>query len=378
MLRKLLLFVICGLLLLTACTGKQKNQQTDQQEGTGIPIEYAGLFSITDYDGYTVVTVQNPWKAGEIYEKYYLIKNEDITTPTDGVRVKIPVQSMMVNSATHIGFLDILNSLDCITGVCNADFIYNPVIRRRVADGGVQDLGDAFNLDIERLLLLRPQVVMTTAYNADDENSRRMKQTGLAILYNIEWQEKTLLGRAEWIKYVAAFLDKRELADSLFYETVRKYNEVKSLAASVKEKPAVLSGQDFRGSWSMPGGKSFNSQLFSDAGGDYYYKDDQSTGSISTSIEESLLHFGNADIWVGVRENTLEELGRIDSKYKLYKAYRTGKVYNTNKRTNATGGNDYWEGAVARPDLLLNDMVKIFHPDLLPEYELTYMQKLTE
>ena len=43
---------------------------------------------------------------------------------------------------------------------------------------------------------------------------------------------------------------------------------------------------------------------------------------------------------------------------------------------NEKGGNDYWEGAVARPDLLLNDMIKICHPELLPDYELIYMNQL--
>lgn len=50
---------------------------------------------------------------------------------------------------------------------------------------------------------------MTSAYNTEDENSRRMKQTGLPILYNIEWQEKSILGRAEWIKFVGAFSTKK-------------------------------------------------------------------------------------------------------------------------------------------------------------------------
>ncbi|KAA6336737.1 iron complex transport system substrate-binding protein, partial [termite gut metagenome] len=36
-----------------------------------------------------------------------------------------------------------------------------------------------------------------------------------------------------------------------------------------------------------------------------------------------------------------------------------------------------WESGVARPDLLLSDMIKICHPDLLPDYELTYMERLT-
>jgi iron complex transport system substrate-binding protein len=241
----------------------------------------------------------------------------------------------------------------------------------------VKDLGDAFNLDIERLLLLNPQVVMTSAYNAEDENSKRMRQTGLTLLYNIEWQEKTLLGRAEWIKFMGAFFDKEALADSIFSNVAKRYNDIKSQAAAlISSAPTVLSGQDFRGTWSMPGGQSFNARLFHDAGARYYYAGNNASGSIATSIEEALLHFSDATIWVNVQASTLEELGKMDKKYKLFKAYQNGNVYNTLKRSTATGGNDYWENGVARPDLLLSDMIRICYPSLLPDYELTYTKRL--
>ena len=127
----------------------------------------------------------------------------------------------------------------------------------------------------------------------------------------------------------------------------------------------------------MPSGRSYNAQLFRDAGANYYYANDTTvSGSISSSIEEALIHFNQADIWVGVQANTLEYLGKMDPKYKLFKSYKNGNVYHINKRTNIAGGNDYWESGVARPDLLLNDMIKIVHPSLLPEYELTYIDKL--
>ncbi|NDV59072.1 iron ABC transporter substrate-binding protein [Bacteroides sp. 519] len=339
---------------------------------------HAKLFSIEQTDDYKTITVFNPWKPGEIYARYYLVKENATPVPADGDKILIPVKTLMANSATHIGFLDLLGELDKVTGVCSSDYIYNSVIGERVAGGQAIDLGDAFSLDIERLLLLHPQAVMTTAYNADDENSKRMKQTGLTILYNIEWQEQTLLGRAEWIKYVGAFFDKDALADSIFTTVEQRYNEIKEMAAGTTTQPTVLSGQDFRGSWSMPGGKSFNAQLFKDAGGDYFYQKDNSTGSLSTTIEEALINFNKADVWVNVQANTLAELALTDSKYKLFKAFREGKVYNNNKRITGSGGNDYWEGAVARPDLLLSDMIKIFHPEVLPNYELTYMQQLPE
>ena len=111
----------------------------------------------------------------------------------------------------HLGFLELLGELHKVTGVCNSAYIYNPTILQGVKEGKIKDLGDAFNLDIENLLLLHPQAVMTSAYNTEDENSRRMKQTGLPILYNIEWQEKSILGRAESVSYTHLDVYKRQV-----------------------------------------------------------------------------------------------------------------------------------------------------------------------
>ena len=193
-------FVLFALisLLLTACQDTQK-VVSNTENGTSVQLSYAQGFGITHSSGYTTITVYNPWKPGEIYDTYYLVKNEGQAVPTDGLKVVIPLKSIMTNSATHLGFLELLGELDKVTGVCNSNYIYNPTILQGVKDGTIKDLGDAFNLDIESLLLLHPQAVMTSAYNAEDENSRRMKQTGLPILYNIEWQEKSILERAEWI-----------------------------------------------------------------------------------------------------------------------------------------------------------------------------------
>lgn len=363
------------LFLFTSCIQKSE-KKNNIPSGKAVILNHAEGFSITQKPDYTQVTVFNPWREGEIYDRYYLVKDECTEVPADGKKVLIPLRSIVANSATHLEFLQMLGLINSVAGICNAQYIYNPEVLQGVKDGKIKDLGDAFNLDIESLLLLHPQAVMASAYNAKDENSKKMEQTGLTILYNIEWQEKSLLGRAEWIKFIGAFFDKQELADSLFREVEEKYNAVKREANACSDTPSILSGQDFRGTWSMPGGKSFTAQLFRDAGIRYFYASDKAAGSISSNIENALINFGEADIWIGTQANTLEELGKTETKYKLFKAYRNGKVYNYNNRTNASGGNDYWESAVARPDLLLMDMIKVAHPELLPGYELTYMQKL--
>jgi iron complex transport system substrate-binding protein len=360
-----------------ACAGGEKSRQPAEREATLTTLQYAKGFDITHNGDYTKITVFNPWKSGEMYDTYYLVKDNKTIVPSGGHKIRIPIKSLMVNSATHLGFLDLLGETDKVTGVCSASYIYNPYILRGVEEGKIQDLGDAFNLDIERLLLLHPQAVMTAAYNTEDTNSKRMKQTGLALLYNMEWQEKSLLGRAEWMKFVAAFFDKEALADSIFNDVAQRYHAVKATTDSISVFPTILSGQDFRGAWAMPGGQSFNARLFQDAGATYPYAGNTSSGSISTTLEEALIHFSQADIWVGVQAYTLEELGKTDKRYALFKAYQRGDVYNTFGRTTPAGGNDYWESGVARPDVLLSDMIKICHPGLLPRYELTYMKRLT-
>lgn len=367
--------MLLSALLLMACGGGKITGNT-ATEGTPVSLSYAKGFGLSHAPHYTIVTVYNPWKPGEVYDTYYLVKHDSISVPANGHKVKIPLESLMVNSSTHLGFLDMLGELERITGVSSADYVYNPYIRQRLADGKIKDLGDSFDLDIENLLLLHPQAVMTTAYNADDENSKRMKQTGLALLYNIEWQERSLLGRAEWIKFVAAFFDKEALADSLFNDVEQRYLAIRKQASDLPGRPSIFSGQDFRGTWSMPGGQSYTAQLFRDAGSAYHFANDSTTGSIPGTIEEALMTFSIADIWVGTQAASLQELGDTNIKYRLFKAFREGKVYNYNKRSTPSGGNDYWESGVARPDLLLKDMAKVCHPGLFPDYELTYMEPL--
>ncbi len=363
------------IMLFTSCVNNQSNKN-EASTGESLKIKYAEGFTISKTADYTCVTVNNPWKKGEIYDRYYLVKNEKITVPKDGKKVAIPLKSLVANSATYFEFLQMLGELDKVTGVCSAAWIYNPQILAGVKAGKIKDLGDAFNLDIENLLMLRPQAVMTSAYNAEDANSKKLTESGLTVIYNIEWQEKSLLARAEWIKFMGAFFDKSTLADKLFNEVEKKYKEASVLALKIKKHPTLLSGQDFRGSWSMPAGRSFNAKMFHDAGASYFYENDTTSGSIPSNIESALVNFSKADIWVGTQTNSLNELGQIDSKYKLFKAYKAGNVYNYNKRMNASGGNDYWESAIAHPDLLLRDMIKALHPELLPNYEFTYMQKL--
>lgn len=233
-------------------------------------------------------------------------------------------------------------------------------------------MGDALGINTEQVIKLRPDIVMAIAYNNSDSHIEQLKRVGISVVYNIEWMETSLLARAEWIKFIAAFYDKDAMADSIFQDIESKYLYLKQLAATTEEKPSILSGGNFRGTWYIPAGNSYMGKLFQDAGATYFYADNDETGSLPLTMETVLARFSNADFWVGCSAISMKELKEMDDKHTLFKAYKQNRVYNFSKRTTPEGANDFWETGVARPDLILADLIKILHPELLPEHQLFF------
>ena len=373
---KKILLIIIGICVLVSCNNKSSNNTTTKQPLNQKLLNFATGFAINNFENYKEIVVYSPWKKGETYARYYLVKDEKITTPNDGFKIKIPLKTLATTSVTHLEFLKLIGELQTISGVCSPDLIYNPEIRKNVQHAKISDLGDAFSMNVEKVMLLKPAALMTSGFNQTDANAQRIQQAGIPVIYNNEWMETSLLGRAEWIKFVAAFFDKETVADTIFAGIEKRYNELKSRVADVPDKPKIVSGNNFRGTWYMPAGSSFMGNLFKDAGASYFYANDTTTGSLPLNVETVLQHFSDTDIWLNANFNSICELIKSDSKHALFRPVTNGQVYNFNKRLLPSSANDFWESAVARPDLLLADVIAILHPDLLPGYELVYTEKL--
>ncbi|MDR2475350.1 MAG: ABC transporter substrate-binding protein [Bacteroidales bacterium] len=339
-------------------------------------LKYAQGFAIARSDDYVCVTVCHPDDEKKMYGKYYLCKNDTVKTPTDGARIQIPLNSIATASCTHFEFLQLLGEIEKITGICEPKRAYNPTIRRRATRGLVLDLGDSFNINYEKLLGLKPSALMVSGLEQHDENQVRIFRSGIPILYNNEWMEKTLLGRAEWIKFVAVFFDKSSKADSIFKQIETEYQKATLLAQHADIKPVIMAGTDFRGTWYVPGGKSYVAELYRNGGGKYVFENESTTASIPLSFEAALQNFSHADVWLWCSCNSLQELKAINEKHALFKAFQSGNVYSNTNRSTPTGGNDFWESAVARPDILLQDVIKALHPEWLPNHSLYYLKKI--
>ena len=371
------LLYILVILSFCTCGNKIKKETISLVTTEKVSLQYAKGFDIFYTGDYKTVVVYNPWNDGEIQQNYYLVADRDVKTPSDGIKIVVPVDNIAISSCTHVEFLNLLGQLSNVKGSCTPHLIYNDSIRSRYAAGQIQSLGDAHNVNLEQLLHLRPDVYFAASYNQQDEQAKRLQQSGVNLVFNNEWTEQSLLARAEWIKFMAAFFNKEQLADSLFSQIERDYLAASVIAKSVELRPTVMAGGNFKGTWYMPSGASYMACLFADAGADYFYKDEISTSaSLALNFETVLTHFHDADVWLNAPTITLDALYQMDSRHNLFRSAREGRVYAFYRRTLPNGANDFWESAVARPDLVLKDLIWALHPNLLPDYTPFYIMQL--
>jgi iron complex transport system substrate-binding protein len=189
--------------------------------------------------------------------------------------------------------------------------------------------------------------------------------------------EASVLGRLEWVKLVGAFLDRDGIAERKFDSLETEYGKVKRLAASARSRPKVIGGLSRKGVWTVPGGRSYVAGLLRDAGAEYPFADDTTSGIRNLGFETVYRAGVDADFWLNAEwAKSLKDIEDEDERYRDFKAFKAKRVFSNTKRMAPNGSNDYWESGVVNPHLLLSDLVKVLHPELLPDYRLYYTKAL--
>ncbi|MGQ1909904.1 ABC transporter substrate-binding protein [Marinifilum sp. RC60d5] len=344
-------------------------------------LKYAKGFQVKLLDnGLKELIVWDPWNPGKIFQKYYLKNKGSLLKteiPKDGLLVDVPIKSIAALSSTQIGILKFLGVEDKIAAISLKDRIYDEQLNKKAQDGIIQTVGHAETLNFEKIVELDPDLVMVAGFMKITERETKLMQAGLPVAYNIEWMESSPLARAEWAKFIAAFFNKEAEAEKLFNKIEQRYNDSQNLLTNINIGPTVLCGYNFKGTWYMPGGQSYIAQLLRDAKADYCWFSDKSSGSIPLSFEVVFDKQSDADIWFGPGQcRTMKELIDLDQRYALFKASKNKEVYCYTKRMNDRGANDWYESGIMKPDVVLKDVIKILHPELLQDHELYFYQKL--
>ena len=309
-------------------------QHSAEQGSVPAGNKYATGFQIAETDSGTVVEVFQPYQR---------------------LCVREPLRRLGTMSTVQVGFLYAIDALNCLVAVCNPELIYTPV------KGDEIDLGDSMKPSAERALQAGLDALLAVNYGQyDNLEATRLEKLGIPTIYINEWQEGSPLARAEWIRVLGALTGKLHEADSVFAEVETRY---KGLIANSQRPVAIMSGNNFRGTWYVPSGKNYLAYLFKDAGAAYPFYDDERETSIPLTIEETLRYFGDADVWVGAGGNSLAELAQLDEKHTWFKAYQNNRVYNWRKQQKGGGANNFWERGVVHPEEMLEDVIHILNND---------------
>lgn len=369
--------LVVMLILLASCGGNKTSQVEDFCKEVYMP-EYASGFDIKGADGKesVIITVRNPWQGADSVTTQLFISRDGETVP-DGFTGQVldgSARRVIAMSSTHIAMLDAIDAYNTVVGVSGIDYISNPDIQSR--RDSIGDVGYEGNIDYELLLSLDPDLVLLYGVNGASPMEGKLEELGLPYMYVGDYLEESPLGKAEWMVALSEIVGKRSKGEKVFAEIPARYNTLKKKVTDiVLDAPSVMLNTPYGDSWFLPSTGSYVAQLVSDAGGEYIYKKNTGNTSEPIDLEEAYKLTSEADMWLNVgMANSLEELKKTCPKFSDTRCFINGYVYNNNLRTNSAGGNDYYESAVVNPDLVLRDLVKIFHPELIEEDFVYYKQ----
>jgi len=378
-------YLILLIIINWACSAPERNEAAESFDhnptNNQLKLKYAQGFSVKYNHGATYVEVPKPYQGAKQGFKYLLVeKGEEIPTHEEDVQViEIPIKSIVCTSTTHIPLLDYLGETDALVGFPTTDYISSEKMRKRIDNGAVTDLGVDKELNLELLTNLNPDLVMAYTMSSDLGQFRQIESAGIPVVINAEYIEPHPLGRAEWIKFMALFFNKEHEADSIFSSIEKKYLSLKSKADSIQQHPTVMSGIVYGDTWFMPGGNNYAAKILKDAGGNYLWSDDLSSGYLERSFEAVYDKAFDADYWIGVGSyGSLDALKSADQRYAQFKPFKEDHVYTYDKRKGAKGGSEFLELGYLRPDLILSDLIKILHPGKLENDSLYFHGKLRQ
>lgn len=372
----LLIFTV----ILVACNGSNKNtnntsDSVDNANAGTMQIKYAKGFEVKDFGDYKLVDIKDP--VGENPQTYHYAlvdrgkKIENI--PSEYTLIEIPVRRVVCMTALQMSNFIKLGQTDKIVGISSTRFLFNEHIKQQLADNKTSRIGIEGNFDNEVILSIDPDIILVSPFKKGGYEA--LKNLGFPLVTFLGYKETSPLGQAEWIKFTAMLLGIDEHANKLFEEIETQYNKLKEIAANAPTRPTVLSGELHGGNWYVVGGKSYLANLFEDAGASYFMHNNNESGGFYLDFETVYSQGAHADYWRIVNsfdgEFSYKVLKQTDARYSDFDAFKNKKVIYCSLRKKP-----FYENTPVEPEIVLADLIKVFHPELLPDHTPVYYELL--
>lgn len=373
------------LLCVTACSSKSK-QVSGESSSAASAVDTATVMTPVYAKGYAVkylsdnvrlVDIHDPQNESNNTFQFALVPRGAKPTgiPTDYAVIETPVEKVICMTSLQLSNFISLGACNRVVGITSTRHLFNQEMNGRIKSRRTTKIGIEGNFDNELIMSLNPGIIFISPFKRGGYDA--MRETGIPLVPHLGYKEMTPLGQAEWIKVVGMFIGQEAEATAKFAAIEQRYNELKELAANVKKRPLVFSGEIRGGNWYAVGGRSFLAELFRDAGADYFLKDDPRSGGVMLDFETVYSQAESADFWriVNSYDGTFsyDALKAVDARYADFRAFRERGVVYCNMREKP-----FYESMPMEPEIVLEDLIHAFHPGLLPEYEPTYYERLKE
>ena len=379
--KRIFLFLMITVVFLAASCkgggtkGTGSSALTGTKDGAVTPV-YATGFRVNYTDAGCLVDIQDPQREESQTFHYMLVpRGTDVYQVPEGYTpLEVPLRRVVCMTSLQLSNFICLDELDRVVGVTSTRHLFNPEMKQRLADGRTQKIGIEGNFDNEVILGLDPDLILISPFTRGGYEA--LKGVDIPLIPHLGYKEMTPLGQAEWVKFIGLLTGEEEKANHVFAGIEERYNELKDLTKDVKERPVVLSGELHGGNWYVGGGRSFLAQIFRDAGGAYFLPDDENSGGLNLDFETVYSQTADARYWRIVNSYagtfTYDALKAEDARYADLGAFKNHGVIYCNMREKP-----FYESMPVQPDVVLADLIHIFHPDLLPaDYQPVFYELL--
>ncbi|GAA5083350.1 ABC transporter substrate-binding protein [Chryseobacterium ginsengisoli] len=289
---------------------------------------------------------------------------------------QIPFKKIILLNASMAGYISELGAENLVIGVSSPEYIFSEKIQSLLKEGKIQNVGSEQKYDVEKIISLKPDAIFTNHIASFDNTYQLLKNNGIQVIFLDEYMEQKPLEKTAYIKLFGKLFGKDKEAETKYEEVEKNYNELKQLALKSKNRPTVLANEMYGDVWYLPGGKTSVANFISDANANYVLKGNNEEKAVTMSFEEVFAKSNDVQYWVNAGNHvSKKEMLSMNPFYSKLNVFNKGKIYVITGKEKAKA-NDFFESGVVRSDLVLKDYIKIFHPELLPDYQLTYMKEL--
>lgn len=378
----LYLFLSCVLLSGITISCKKSVQaddknlvETPENDSVRFSVKYAKGFNLKYIEGGVLVDVKDPSGESKHDYHYAFLKRgqQHADVPKNYQVVETPVRNTICMTSPQLSYFLKLHALDKIVGMTSTHLLHNKEAKKAIKEGKIGRIGMEGNFDSELILGLNPQVILVSPFKRGGFES--IKNLGIPLVTFLAYKEPDPLGQAEWLKFVGMLIGKEADAAKAFQDIEKKYNDLKKLAANVKNRPTVMSGELRSGNWYVIGGCNYLAQQFRDAGADYFLKDNTETGGFEMDFESVYAKGAHVDFWRILNAKSddfsYDFIKGLDPRYADFKAFKERQILYCDQRKRP-----FYEEIPVAPEVVLADLIKIFHPELVPQHKAVYYELL--